>query len=52
MRFEKFIEKLNLDKAEKEAVEDLEHLGLNFDDLKNKLTLDIGAGPAFVAEAE
>lgn len=37
--------------VEKEAIEDLKDLGLDFNYLKDKLTLDIGAGSAKVAEA-
>ena len=35
---------------EKEAMDDLNDLGLSWDYLKEKLTLDIGAGPAIITE--
>lgn len=35
---------------EKEAASDLNDLGLNWDSLKGKMTLDVGAGPAIIAE--
>lgn len=35
---------------EKEATDDLNDLGLNWDSLKEKFTLDIGAGSAIIAE--
>ena len=35
---------------EKEATDDLNDLGLNWDSLREKMTLDIGAGPAIIAE--
>ena len=37
--------------VEKEALGDLQDLGLDWQDLKDKLTLDIGAGRALIAEA-
>lgn len=37
--------------VEKEALEDLKDLGIDLDYLKGKRTLDIGAGPAVIAEA-
>lgn len=40
----------NENSVEQEAIRNLKDLGLDFDYLKNKLTLDIGAGAAEIAE--
>jgi ubiquinone/menaquinone biosynthesis C-methylase UbiE len=44
------LDKSREEEVEKEALEDLKGLGLDFDYLKGKLILDIGAGPGVIAE--
>lgn len=47
---DKLLEKNRKEGVRKEALGNLKDLGLDFDYLKNKLTLDVGAGSAAIAE--
>jgi ubiquinone/menaquinone biosynthesis C-methylase UbiE len=48
---EKISNESKKEKIEKEAIRQLRELGLDFEYLKGKTILDVGAGPAFIAEA-